>query len=73
MLNSKTNPTEIKVGIRSIKTLRDGRMQIETGSIQEAETQHKGQSRRQNEIEHIKTTKVKNENTQHTRGNTQTI
>ena len=38
MLKSKINPTEIKVGIRSIKTLRDGRVQIETGSIQEAET-----------------------------------
>ena len=38
ILKSKINPTEIKVGIRSIKTLRDGRVQIETGSIQEAET-----------------------------------
>ena len=38
MLKSQINPTEIKVGIGSIKTLRDGRVQIETGSIQEAET-----------------------------------
>jgi len=38
MLKSKINPTEIKVGIRSIKTLRDGRVQIKTGSIQEAKT-----------------------------------
>jgi len=37
MLKSKINPTEIKVGIRSLKTLRDGRVQIETGGIQEAE------------------------------------
>ena len=37
MLKSITNPTEIKVGIRSIKTLKDGRVQIETGNIQEAE------------------------------------
>jgi hypothetical protein len=38
MLKSQINPTEIKVGIRSIKTLRDGRVQIETGTNQEAET-----------------------------------
>jgi hypothetical protein len=38
MLKSNINPTEIKVGIGSLKTLRDGRVQIETGSIQEAET-----------------------------------
>ena len=38
MLKSKINPTEIKVGIRSIKTLKDGKVQIETSSIQEAET-----------------------------------
>jgi hypothetical protein len=37
MLKSQINPTEIKVGIRSIRTLRDGRIQIETGSNQEAE------------------------------------
>jgi len=34
MLKSHINPTEIKVGIGSLKTLRDGRVQIETGSIQ---------------------------------------
>jgi hypothetical protein len=38
VLKSKINPTDIKVGIRSIKTLRDGKVQLETGSIQEAET-----------------------------------
>jgi recombinational DNA repair protein RecR len=38
MLKSQINPTEIKVGIRTIKTLRDGRVQIETGTNQEAET-----------------------------------
>jgi hypothetical protein len=38
MLKANINPTEIKVGIGSLKTLRDGRVQIETGSIQEAET-----------------------------------
>jgi hypothetical protein len=38
MLKSNINPTEIKVGIGSLKTLRGGRVQIETGSIQEAET-----------------------------------
>ena len=38
MLKSQINPTEIKVGKGPIKTLRDGRVLIETGSIQEAET-----------------------------------
>ena len=38
MLKSKINPTEIKVGISSLKSLRDGRVLIETNSIQEAET-----------------------------------
>jgi len=38
MMKSQINLAEIKVGIESIKTLRDGRVQIETGSIQEAET-----------------------------------
>jgi hypothetical protein len=38
MLKSNINPTEIKVGIGSLKTLKDGRLQIETGSIQEADT-----------------------------------
>jgi hypothetical protein len=37
MLKSNIDPTEIKVGIGSHKTFRDGRVQIETGSIQEAE------------------------------------
>jgi hypothetical protein len=38
MLKSQLNPTEIKVGIRSIRTLRDARIQIETWSNKEAET-----------------------------------
>ena len=38
MLRTQINPAEIKVGIESVKTLRDGRVQIETGSVQEAET-----------------------------------
>ena len=37
MMKSQINPAETKVGIESIKTPRDGRVQIETGSIQEAE------------------------------------
>ena len=36
MMNSQTNPAEIKVGKENIETLRDGRVQIETDSIQEA-------------------------------------
>jgi hypothetical protein len=38
LLKSKINPTDIKVGINSHKTLRDGRVQIETGSKEEIET-----------------------------------
>ena len=38
MLRKQINPAEIKVGIESVKTLSDGREQIETGSVQEAET-----------------------------------
>jgi hypothetical protein len=38
MLKSNINPTEIKVGIEALKSLRDGRVQVETGSIKEAET-----------------------------------
>jgi len=38
MMKSQINPAEIKVGIESIRTLRDERVQIETGSIQKAET-----------------------------------
>jgi len=38
MMKSQINSVEIKVGIESIKSQRDGRVQIETGSIQEAET-----------------------------------
>jgi hypothetical protein len=38
ILKSNINPTEIKVGIGSLKTLRGGRVQIETGSIQGADT-----------------------------------
>jgi len=38
MMKSQINSAEIKVGIEPIKTLRDGRVLIETGSVQEAET-----------------------------------
>ena len=38
MMKWQINPAEIKVGIESIRTLRDERVQIETGSIQKAET-----------------------------------
>ena len=37
MIKSKINPPKIKVGIESVKTLRDRREQIKTGSIHEAE------------------------------------
>ena len=37
MLKTQINPAEIKVGIESVKTLREGRVQIETCSVQEAE------------------------------------
>jgi hypothetical protein len=37
-LRSKINPTNIKVGINTLKTLRDGRVQIETGSKEEIDT-----------------------------------
>lgn len=38
LLKSKINPTKIKVGINSLKSLRDGRVLIETGSKEEVET-----------------------------------
>jgi hypothetical protein len=38
ILKIQINPAEIKVGIESVRTLRDGRVQIETGSVQEAKT-----------------------------------
>jgi hypothetical protein len=38
LLKTKINPTDIKVGISTLKTLRDGRVQIETGSKEEIET-----------------------------------
>jgi hypothetical protein len=37
LLKSKINPTEIKVGINSLKPLRDGRVLIETGSKEQVE------------------------------------
>ena len=37
MLKSKINPTEIKVGISAFKSLRDGRILIESGSKEEIE------------------------------------
>ena len=38
MLKTQLNPTKIKVGIESVKHLRDGRVQIEKDRVQEAET-----------------------------------
>jgi hypothetical protein len=38
LLQSSINPTEIKVGVNSIRTLNDGRVLIVTGSKEEAET-----------------------------------
>jgi hypothetical protein len=37
LLKANINPTEIKVGINTLKTLRDGRVLIETGSKEEVE------------------------------------
>ena len=37
ILKATINPTTIKVGIKSIKSLRNGRVQIETGSKEESE------------------------------------
>jgi len=41
MMKSQINPAETKVELDSIKTLRVGRLEKETGSIQEAETLEK--------------------------------
>jgi hypothetical protein len=38
LLKTKVNPTEIKVGITSLKSLRDGRVMIEASSKNEIET-----------------------------------
>jgi len=38
LLKSKVNPTEIKVRITSLKSLRDGRVMIEANSKKEIET-----------------------------------
>ena len=38
MLKSQINPTAMKMVIRSMRTLRNGRVEIEIGSNQEAET-----------------------------------
>jgi hypothetical protein len=38
LLKSKVNPTEIKVGITSLKSLRDGRVMIEASGKNEIET-----------------------------------
>ena len=40
-MKSKINPTDIKVGISTLKTLRDWRVQIETGSKEEIDTLQK--------------------------------
>jgi len=38
MLRTQTNMARINVGIEFVETLRDGRVQIGTGSVQDAET-----------------------------------
>ena len=38
MLRTQINPAEIKVGIESVKSLRDGTVHIEAGSVQGPET-----------------------------------
>jgi len=68
MLKSNINPTEIKVEIGSLKTLRDGRVQIETGSIQEAETLTNNIKDKLGDKMETKTAKTRTENTQHPRG-----
>jgi hypothetical protein len=35
VLRTKVNPTEMKVGIKSFKSLKDGRVLIEAGSLDE--------------------------------------
>ena len=35
ILKSKINPTEMKIGVKSLKSLRDGRVLIEVGSVDE--------------------------------------
>jgi hypothetical protein len=35
ILKSKINPTEMKIGVKSLKALRDGRVLIEVGSLDE--------------------------------------
>jgi len=69
MLQSNINPIAIKVGIGSLKTLRDGRVKIETGSIQEADTLTNNIKDKlgDNGNKHTKTAKTKTENTQHPR------
>jgi hypothetical protein len=37
ILKSKINPTEMKVGVKSLKSLRDGRVLIEVGSVGESQ------------------------------------
>ena len=37
-LKRDINPTDIKVGIKAIRTIRDGQIQIETGSEEEMNT-----------------------------------
>jgi hypothetical protein len=37
ILKSKINPTEIRVGINSLKTLRNGKVQIEAGNKEDIE------------------------------------
>jgi hypothetical protein len=70
MLKSNINPTEINLGKGSLKTLRGGRAQIVTGSIQEAETLTNNikDKLRQNGNKLTQTAETKPKNTQHPRG-----
>ena len=72
MMKLQIKPAKIKVVIEYIKTLRDGREQIETGGIKEAETlQNNITDNLGDKIEtHIQRPhKTKTENNQHTGGN----
>jgi len=37
IIKSRINPTDIRVGINSIKTLKNGKVQIETGNKEDIE------------------------------------
>ena len=46
VLRTKVNPTEMKVGIKTLKSLKDGRVLIEVGSTEEINSDNPGQMRR---------------------------